>query len=672
MKRVLLSIGLLLSGSFLMGQGITDESVMLVVGKDTTTRGKFIKTYLQNSISGRDSKLDRKDLENYLQMYINFRLKVEAAKDASYDTVTYLRDELEHYKNELADPYLVDQETLENLYKEIYDNMHYDVNVRHILLPLPMYSSPEDTLSVYNRAVSIRDQILKGADFADMVIRYSADYRKRPGVEMEKTGREGELGYFSSMSMVYPFEKAVYSMKVGEISMPVRTKFGYHLIQLLDKKLALGKVGASHIMVMYQNPADRNDTARDAKALIEQAYAELQQGADFGEVAKKYSDDKYSAARGGSLGVFNVNRMVPEVVAPLYGLQVGSYSKPVESRFGWHIVRLDSKTGVNSYEDEKHNIEYSVKNDDERSALAMKALEKKLLEEYPAEVDLKLLKKVRSILPDTITRSTVPLDSASDPDFYASTLVKYRDYKMSVYEALDLAKGLTDRRLMVPYVDGWFNEMIENCKGAAAIRHRMHILEDLYPEYKELVEEYKDGIYLFDINNREVWAKAIVDSAGLEVYYEQNKDKYMSERKVVAVICSYDVTKAETKDVRKLVSKAAKKGWSVAQIRKEADSRFGSGVIRVDSAAYAAGENVFMDNVEWKKGLTKDILSGTSKKAFAIIEDIEEPRQRDLEEVRGTVVSDYQGYLELQWLKELKEKYPVTVSEDVFESLFQK
>lgn len=669
MRKIVLSLGLLLSGSFLMGQTINDASVLLVVGKDSTTRGKFMKNYLQNNPQSSDAVPDRKSVEEYLELYTNFRLKLEAAREGRYDTIGYLKNELDYYRDELAEPYLVDKDYVQHLYEEAYDHMLFDVRVRQILIAVSPSASPKDTLAAYQQALDVRKQILDGADFADMAVKYSAEYQRRR-MNLMRTGKEGELGFFTAFNMIYPFEQAAYSLKVGELSMPVRSKYGYHLLQLLDKKPSLGKVGASHIMIVDQNPSNPKDTTRDSKAMIEQVYAELQNGADFGELAKKYSDDKYSGAQGGSLGVFAVSRMIPEVVEPLYDMKVGEYSKPVRSRFGWHIVRLDSKVPVGSFDAEKSFIENSVKKDDDRYSLAVRSLQKKMLEESEAVVNKSLLKQFRAQLPDTLMRNAIVIDAESNADFYAQTLVTYKDYQMSVEEALNFARDFLGRSVVLD-VDSWFPQFIKECQGAAAIRYRSSHLESMYPEFKELVEEYSDGIYLFDINNKEVWAKAIVDSAGLEKYFEEHKDAYMTKEMVQASIWSFDSEKVKEKDVKRFIMKSMKKGLVEGELQQAADEKFGAGNLTVNSGLYASGENEVLDQLGWNLGMSSVLNLEGSKKAFAYVSSIEKPKHQNLQDVRGLVVSDYQAYLEDLWIKSLKEKYPVTVNKDVFESIFQ-
>ncbi|MCM1170275.1 MAG: peptidyl-prolyl cis-trans isomerase, partial [Bacteroides sp.] len=504
-----------------------------------------------------------------------------------------------------------------------------------------------------------------GADFCDMVIRYSSEYRRPKGNFFPlKTGYEGRLPYITGMSMVYPFEKAVYNLKVGEISMPVRTCYGYHLIQMLDKRPALGKVRFKHIMVMFKP----GDTLEQAMKKINEVYDSLQAGGDFSRLAALYSEDPSSARRGGEVTLTKLDRMYPEVIEQFFSLKTGAYSKPFRSRIGWHIVQLEEKAGVEDYEDMRSVIVYSFDNDPERGMLSMKAKQKELLAQAKWKVNQDVWKEVLKSLPDTVRAGKMPQDSMENPKLFGKTLLVYEGEDVPVWAFMKMAKqGL--RKDVIVDVKAWANDMFEYFLGAQAIIYELSILEQKYPDFAAMMKEYRDGIYLFDINNHKVWGKAVDDTVGQQAYYDEHKSRYFSPAKAIATVFTYNVAKIETKKVRALMQKAYKGHWTFDRLKAEAVDMFGESNIRVDSMAYLKGKNYFVDKVEWKPGLSGDLISGTDSKAFVWIHDVIEPRQYSLEEVKGTVITDYQGYLEDEWIKELKRTYKVTLNRDVFESL---
>lgn len=331
MKKIGLGFVLLLTVAAVKAQ-VSDSDVLLIVGGDTTTVGEFKRMHEKNAKQIQQVSYQQ-SLRDYMQLYVNFRLKVKAAEDAGYDTVGYIQEELHNYRAQAAEPYMMDGELKERLIREAYDHFGYDVRARHILFQLPETAEPADTLKTYRLAMAVRDSILKGADFAEMAYKHSDEIaRRRKRGPVAFTGREGDLGYFTAFGMVYPFEQAVYSMKVGEISKPVRTRFGYHIIQLMDKQKALGKVSIAHVLVK-ETASDTTEGAKAAvKDKIDEAYDRLEQGDMFEMVARRYSEDIATAENGGLLAEFTVSRMMPEIVEAVYGMRVGTYSQPIHTR----------------------------------------------------------------------------------------------------------------------------------------------------------------------------------------------------------------------------------------------------------------------------------------------------------------------------------------------------
>lgn len=671
MRTFFCALALAVFGGISFAQKINDDSVLLIIGTDTTTRGDFLRTYAQNLVAGRPADPSREDLEDYLDLYINFRMKVAAAKDARYDTVSAIGNELAVYRKQLAQPYLLDAGVQEQLEEETYEHMQYDVAARHILVALPVYSSPADTLAALKKIREAREKIMAGEDFHQVAFEYSDDVRTNRAGEKIRTGMEGELGYSTALSMVYPIEKTLYSLKVGEVSQPVRSRYGYHVIQLVDKKPALGKVTFSHILVVPARLDSTGEAEQAAKARIDSAYDALSKGTAFETAAKKYSDDKYSAANGGYVGSFAVNRMVPEVIAQFYSLDKGRFSKPFRSRYGWHIVFLHDKTGVPSGQQAIDQIRYAIEHDIERNQIPVKAFLDKKLQNSHWEWDEDVLSELKEYYKSLPSVKIIPKDSLSDPEFFSREILRFEDMDDCVWAFIKIADKITTDARQVGDFDTWFQEMQDEFLYSLALRHEMSLLEGKHPEFARLMEEYRDGVYLFDINNRRVWAKALYDTVGLEQYFEANRSRYNRPARAAAMVMEYDVRSVNTSKMAKFAKKAFKKNLNATQIQALADKEFGEKMVRVDSASFAAGENVFLDNMPWETGLSKDLISGTTKKAFVILQAVEPSRPYELSEIRGTVITDYQGYLEEEWIKELRARYEPILDAEVFRSMYE-
>ena len=648
---------------------ISEHAVLLIVGDDTTTVGEFTRMHAKNAKQMQGVSYQQ-SLREYLELYVNFRLKVKAAVDAGYDTVKYIQDELQNYREQAAEPYMMYSELKERLVLEAYDHFGYDVHARHILFALSENAAPADTLKAYKLAMAVRDSILKGADFAEMAYRHSDEIvrRKKRGAS-SFTGREGDLGYFTSFGMVYPFEEAVYNMKINEVSKPVRTRFGYHIIQLLDKQKALGKVSIAHILVK-ETSADTTEGAKAAvKDKIDEAYDRLERGDAFEATARYYSEDAATADKGGLLPEFTVSRMMPEVVEAIYTLKPGTYSKPIHTRLGWQIIYLYNATGVETLETLRPEIEYRIRtNRDVRAEMPLQSFAHKLMREYGIKENHEVLSTFfKTLLTDEVLKGRWVYDSTNA--YYKKTLFVYDGKSVPLS---DFASYIVENQRSVP--DGTREmvgrRMYELYRNSYAFQDEIMKLDKKYPEFKELMDEYRDGIYLFEMMNEQVWAKASLDTVGLERFFEANKARYMWPKKADAVLVIYDVREAATDKVGKWIQKAYASGKTdVAQLQKEADKKFGVGAVRVEEGRYAPGESMFLDRIAWEEGVSNDILSGESLKAFAIIRGIIPEKQKKLEEVRGIVITDYQNYLDANWIKELKARYPVLINETLFRML---
>lgn len=678
MKKFALCAGLL-PCAFVWNMAIAQEQkedpILLCVGNDSVPLSSFMKGYSQNLLQDEIGRLDREEMEDYLQMYIDFRLKVKAAEDEGADTMRLLQNELQQYRMQLARPYLMDTVLMQDLIDEACRNLHAVVNCKQIVLLLSKYASPEDTLAAYNQCMDIRKQILEGADFSEMALKYSAEYERyrSMGQPLTSTGLEGMTGYFTAFDMDYPFEKEAFTLPLGTVSMPIRTSQGYALVMPVDRRPSLGKMRAAHILVSY-NPQDSLlDTPEKMHSRIQEAYDSLQAGMKFSDVVKKYSTDKATLAFGGDFGrFFTSNLLAPDVMAHLLRLKVGDYSEPFMTRFGWHILFLTYAEGVGDCSEEYNRIVRSIDEDPVRSALPFRSFIREKMSGCKYSWNNKVLAQVRSLLPDTLRKADIPSDSMSNPDLFSKTIFVYEGSPRSAWEFVDFLRRGLSGYTTIPEVDVWFDQRVSEFEVAIAMRYELLGMEDKYPEFKAVMEEYRDGVYLFDISNRFVWGKAVSDSAGLESYYQDHIKDYMQpERAQVWMVCFDNQDLA--KNVARLLAKAGKKHWSSADLASALAKKFEEDVY-LDSNAYARGENPFVDQVEWTVGAQSSMLTDTMSGgcAYVRVENIIEPVPFALDDIRGRVVADYQNYLNDAWVKELRSRYKVTVFQDVFDSIFQK
>jgi len=333
--KILLSV---IIAAFILKANAQTDPVLMNINDKKITKSEFERIFHKNN---KDSVADQKAVNEYLDLFINFKLKVLEAEAMGLDTVTSFKQELQSYRKQLTAPYFVDKETEDKLVKEAYDRKKTRIRTSHILIKVPENASPADTLAAYNKAMEIRNKILKGEDFGKLAAEYSQD-------DVSKVNG-GDIGYLTVFTTVLPYENAAYSLKSGEISMPVRSQFGYHIIKVTDKKDNPGDVKVSHIMVIVPRDA-KDEDVKKAEAKINEAYQKLQNGEDFAKIAMDYSDDKASAKRGGELPWFGTGRMVPEFESAAFDAKAGEYTKPFRSAFGFHIIKKTDTRPIASFE----------------------------------------------------------------------------------------------------------------------------------------------------------------------------------------------------------------------------------------------------------------------------------------------------------------------------------
>jgi peptidyl-prolyl cis-trans isomerase SurA len=328
-----------------------DEVLMTIAGKPVYV-SEFMNIYQKNNVKG--ESIDKKSLDEYLDLFINFKLKVRQAEELGLDTVTSFRTELNGYREQLAKPYFTDEATIDRLVREAYERESTDLRASHIFFRLKPDPTPEDTLAALNKAIAVREKLLKGDSFENLALEFSEDPSAKDREANQQhpflKGNRGDLGFFTVFDMVYPFENGAYNTEVDKVSLPVHTEYGYHLIKVTSRHPALGKVTVAHIFLSIPKNATSEDSSRVQKR-IDSVYNRLSGGSTFEDLVKAYSDDKGSAAKGGVLPAFGVNRMVPEFIEAIYSLKnPGDYTKPILTPYGWHIVKLIEKKGIKPFD----------------------------------------------------------------------------------------------------------------------------------------------------------------------------------------------------------------------------------------------------------------------------------------------------------------------------------
>ncbi|HNP17384.1 MAG TPA: peptidylprolyl isomerase [Fulvivirga sp.] len=644
---VLLAIALgCKSGSPL--KSIKDKSksaILFSVNNSPVSQEEFEYVYKKNNINN-DSAFSRSDIKAYLDLYINFKLKIEEAKSRGMDTTKAFKDEFNGYLEQLKKPYLTESKVTEHLIQEAYDRYKEEIKASHILVKIKDPLNPEDTLNAYKKIMEIRAKALSGTDFGTLAKQYSDD----PSAQKNN----GNLGYFSSFQMVYPFESAAYNTNVDEVSMPVKTQFGYHIVKVFDRRPANGKVQVAHIMVRI-----KGDSAA-VKNKIFEIYDQANGGVSWDELVKLYSEDINSKNTNGTLNPFTIGQMPYQFQEASFALQnPGDISDPIMTDFGWHIIKLIKKEPIESFSQMEPTIKSRISRD-MRAQLNKKALIKRLKKENGFSENLAnknlVLQQADSSLIQGKWKSAgtnvEPLFTIADQVFNTDDFYKYvvSNEKPSSY---------VPKTYMGLLYDAFQEEKI--------IAYEEAHLSDKYLDYRMIVKEYQEGILLFDLMEKEVWNKAVEDTVGLKAFYETNKSTYKWGPRANATIYS-----SAKNNVIDEIKTAINSNDTTFLSKQSLYKKYNSGAsltLQTDSGNFEKGVNQVLDQCEWKPGV--QIINMAGMQHLVWIKEILAPQIKELNETKGAVISDYQSDLEKAWLKELKEKYTVNINDKVLNSVYE-
>ncbi len=627
----------------------SQDEVLLTIGSKPVMLSEFERIYHKNNqVEGYESK----SVDEYLDLFINFRLKVLEAEKMGYDTMRSYVTELAGYREQLARPYLQNRQIIDQQVREAYDHTIREVNASHIMVKLPANPTPEDTLQAYNRIMDIRNQVIAGEPF-DKAAREESD-------DPSAKQNSGLLGWFSAFMMVFPFENAAFHTPVGEITMPVRSRYGYHLIRVNDSRPALGEIKLAHIMTRA-GKNESTDKMKQAREKIDKYEELLRNRTPFGEVAQKYSEDAGTSRNGGQMRWLRSGELPFSLEEKVFALKdSGDLSAPLQSDYGWHIFQLQGKRPVAPFEQMKSQLEERIMQD-ERGRIAERAKIAEIKKEsgfisYPENIG-ELSKVIDTLVytgnwnPGTADNMIEPVFRIGDRDYLQRELAEYiaqtRRYRRE--DMLD--------RIVQNKCDEYANRELMAFEKAS--------LEEKYPEFRYLMEEYHDGILLFNITDNMVWSKAVRDSTGLEDYFRTHQDEYRwKERADVSVYSLKDESKLN--QLIRLARERSSKKWTPADFTSQLCPGDSVPCVTVTDGFYEKQDTTITGKYKWKKG-SVTVTGTTNQKKVVVVNGLLAPMPKTLQEVRGQATADYQNYLDQHWIAALREKYPVTINKNVLQ-----
>ena len=742
------------------------------LGTTAVPAREFAYVYKKNNGTAADYGT-RASVAEYLNLYTNFRLKVLDAERHGLDTTQAFRRELDGYRQQLAQPYLTEKGVTDQLVHEAYDRMSQEINASHILIRVAPDAAPADTLAAYQKIMALRQRVTGGEDFGTVARATSED------PSAKENG--GKLGYFTAMQMVYPFESAAYRTPVGQVSQPIRTRFGYHIIKVNDRRPAQGEVKVAHLMVRVTPQAPKADSAAAHKK-IDELYTRLQKGENWNKLVSQFSEDAGSAPNGGELPAFGTGRMIPAFEEVAFKLQKpGEIAPPVQTPYGWHIIKLVEKQPIASFESMKPTLTSKVGKDSRselnRAAFLKRVRQEDQFREVPAAKALAFAQADTALVRGRYKYSAAGLRPVSVGG-KGGKAVKPGGDQLALFTIMTQAYPVADflayaqqnqRPRPTASPEFAMQQLYDQYVDQKLTDYERDHLPIKYEDYRMLVQEYRDGILLFQLMDQKVWSKAIEDTTGLRKFFGANQANYQFGQRVRGTVISaaspavlaraqrelaagrYPVAgkagsapvhfslgtavPAKTTGVPALddiarrlnqdttlsatIAGHVRRGESTALARQRATatldylaktggvalsrltlapaggavSATGDTRVRFFSTAPATVEALLnqqnplavqIQQRTFQKGDNKVVdeyltqPAGTYRtqqdgRYYAIdIKQTLPPGPKRLADARGQATSDYQNYLEKQWVAQLRAEYPVKVNEEEVTKLITK
>lgn len=626
---------------------ITYSQTLFTYGPHSVSKEEFLRAYNKNKTATTDKE---QALKEYLDLYTKFKLKVKAAKDMHLDTLPSLQSDLQNFRTQIENNYLQDDKEVDALVNEAFNRSQKDIHTQHFYVSINDKMPPADTLKLYQAINEAYDELKKGGtDYDEIVSEIKEKIAPLQG---------SDLGWITVFTLPYEYENIVYSLKPGQVSKPYRSQKGWHIFKNEEERPAVGKIKVAQIL--FAVPAGNINMRDHAKQLADSVYKALKSGADFGELAKQYSNDRRTYMNNGIMPEFGIATYDGGFEKVAFSLKNDSdISEPFQTEFGYHIIKRLSRSSIpENKNDEAYmaNLKQQVLGDN-RIALAKEIFLKEVLVKTGYKKNNAINEKDLWKITDTFAISNKKI--TSDNVNENTVLFSFNNEKVKVGDWMQYVRNV--KSTYAAHAPQTHEELYKNYVSVAALENYKDRLENFNPEFKYQVQEFKDGNMLFEVMERKVWSKASADSIGLEKYYNEHKTNYKWNASADAVLFSC----ANAVSVKTAIDEINNgKNWK--------DLVKDNSQIQADSGRYELSQIPVKDRTNFAPGLITEpvVNSGDGTSIFSlIIKTYPEDQQRSFTDARGLVINDYQNFLEKKWIEELKKKYPVKVNEKVFQSI---
>ncbi|MDG1778016.1 MAG: peptidylprolyl isomerase [Flavobacteriaceae bacterium] len=638
MRAFILAISLLCFWSNFGQQQPTNSEILITINSEEITVDEFLDVYNKNI--NLVQNVNQKDIDDYLELYLNYKLKLLEARALKYDQKQSYKQEYEGYKKQLEQKYLTDKNVTEALIQEAYNRTIEEVKAQHILVRT---SSDQDTLAASEKLNVLRNRFLN-EDF---------DLLKKEIHDGKKIFAEN-LGYFSAFKMVYDFENAAFNTSVGDVSQPFKTQFGYHIVKVLDKRPSRGKAKAAHIMIAHNS----KDSLQTPEQRINELHRLLLQGESFENLAKQFSEDKSSAKNGGNLKPFSSSEINSEIfVDTAFGLEDGAISNPIRTKFGWHIIKLISTIPVKDFEEIKFDLEQKVKRDS-RSSLIEKKMIESLKKQY--QIDAPNRDEISSLFFKVEEQNDWTLqDGVAPKDQFIkiqNRVLTHDDFLIFLNKKRSLKNNSSTSELVLRSYNTFLEEQLMQYK-----KDRLPLENK---EYAQILKEYEEGLMLFDIMQEKIWDGAKNDSIGLLNHYESNQAKFIASAEITGTIA-----RSKKKSALKKIIKMWSDGRSNDDITNDLNAKRQQ--IILSTGSFEIDNPLLPKKVKFKEGISS-IFPIEDSYVVLNISAQSPQKMQSFEDSKGAVISSYQAELEKHWIENLRTKYNISINKNALDALKSK
>ncbi len=615
---------------------------LFTYGNRAVSQQEFLEAFLKNKPEGVN---EREALNDYLDLFVRFKLKVKAAYDLKIDTLPNQKADLETYRRQIENVYLTDSTAFNKLIDEAYTRSLKDIRLSAIMLPLTSNGKDDSEMTVQKKAADIVQQIRSGKSFESLATAFSAD------TAAVRTG--GDIGFITLFTLPYALENVAYTLETNAVSDPVKVRFGYIIIKKTGERPAVGKIRLAQILIAV-DPASSEEEKSGKKKLADSLYATAVAGASFDSLAIRFSNDQSTFATGGIMPEFGVGIFEPAFEEKAFSIKRDDdILPPFSSRFGYHIIKRISYSPIDQDRIAAESVLKAAVSEDSRNKKAQEALEKKMLAAVTIKNEIIDQKQLWRIT-EEYTKTEKLIAVSGMP----ASKILFRMPKKNV----KLMEWLRYAKTWAAEANNDYPGLMKSFRNFVAVNYYRDHLEDYDPAFKKQLVEFRDGNMLFEIMEKQVWNKAAEDHKGLKTYYDQHKSKYVWEANSNAIMFTAADKSVAEKTITQLKSNPSL--WKELAETSEGKLLADSGRFEISQITSNAGSLT-------RRGFTSVLQNEMDATVnFSYIVDLYPGgEQRSFEEARGMVISDYQQVIEDRWIAVLKKKYPVIIQQQVWNKL---